>query len=231
MQRTLLSLAAVLVLASAACRSSGPPEDARLERLTLAPREARRPVGEVQHLTATGHYAGGVTRNLTQRVEYRSSDPRVAAVANVQGDRSRVEARAPGTAVISATDPKTGIGSQASGGDATITVLGPLERITLAPATMSRRVGQTQRLTATGHYAGGTTRNLTQRVEYRSSDPAVAAVPNAEGDRSRVEMMGAGNATISAVDPATGISSATTGGDATFVVVAPKPSPARAAGE
>lgn len=231
MRGTVRLLTGVFLAATAACRSSGPPEDARLERLTLAPREIRRPVGEVQHLTATGHYAGGVTRNLTQRVEYRSSDPRVASVANAKGDRSRVEALAPGTAVISATDPKTGVGSGESGGDATISVLGALERLTLAPPTITRRVGQTQRLTATGHYAGATTRNLTQRVEYRSSDPAVAVVPNTEGDRSRVEMVGAGNATISAVDPAMGISSTTTGGDATFLVIAPKASPARPAGD
>jgi uncharacterized protein YjdB len=225
MRRTLLVVAAVAI-AAVACRSGSPAEDDRLERITLAPREARRSVGEAQHFTATGHYASGVSRNLTQRVRYGSSDTSVAAAANAKGDRSRIAALAPGTAVITATDPTTGVSSHATDGDATITVLGALERITLAPVALTRRVGQTQRLTATGHYAGGTTRNLTQRVTYRSSDAAVVAVPNADGDRSRLEIVGVGRATISAVDAGTGIASTTTGDDATVTAVAEKPSPA-----
>jgi uncharacterized protein YjdB len=218
----LVIAATAVVLTSAACRSG---ED-HLERITLAPREARRSVGEAQHFTATGHYASGATRNLTQRVRYASSDPGVADASNAKGDRSRIAAIAPGTAVVSATDPETGVTSHATDGDATITVLGALERISLAPAAMTRRVGQTQRLTATGHYAGGVTRNLTQRVMYRSSDPAVVVVPNAEGDRSRLEIVGPGRATIAAVDAATGIASTASGGDATVTAVAEKPSPA-----
>lgn len=212
-------LALLAVAAALGCQSQG-DGDGRLERITLAPAEVRRPIGQSQHLTATGHYDGGATRNLTQRVEYTSSDPAVARAANTKGERSRIEALAAGTAIISATDPKTGIGSHANGGDATFTVLGALERITLTPATMKRPVGQVQRLTATGHYAGGATRNLTQHVTYRSSDPAVAAVPNADGDKSRVEITGVGTATISAVDPVTGVTTSAGGGDATVQVVA-----------
>lgn len=222
--RMLIAAAAVLAMlgASTACRSGSDAESARLERITLTPRTARRAVGEMQRLTATGHYAGGATKNLTQRVEYASSDSAIAGTANAKGDRSRIDLLAPGTVVISATDPKTGVGTHASGGDATLTVLGKLERITLSPSTMTRNVGQTQRLTATGHYAGGTTRNLTQHLTYRSSNPEVVAAPNAEGDRSRLDVVGAGTATISAVDHASGIVSTTGDGDAT-VVVPPKP--------
>src|SRR6185369_9221967 len=199
----------VAVVPASGCRSKKTDDGQRLERIALAPRELRRSVGQSQHLTATGHYAGGATRNLTQRLAYSSSDPAVARAGNAKGERSRVEALAPGTATISATDPTTGVSSHASGDDVTITVLGPLESITLTPAKVKRPVGQPQRLTATGHYAGGTTRNLTQHVTYRSSDPAVAAVPNGDGDRSRVEPVAPGTATITAVDEATGIASST----------------------
>ncbi len=210
----------VVILACAVGCKSGPDESKRLESITLAPREARRSIGQGQHLTATGHYEGGETRNLTQHLQYASSDPKVATVDNAKGARSLVTAVGPGTAVISATDPKTGVSSHTGGGDATFVVLGALERITLAPSAVKRPVGQVQRLTATGHYAGGATRNLTQHVTYRSSDATVAAVPNAEGDKSRVETKSLGTATISAVDPATGITSAD-GGDVTVSVIEP----------
>ncbi|MEO6028502.1 MAG: Ig-like domain-containing protein [Candidatus Binatia bacterium] len=208
-----------VLLAGLGCHSRG-DEGKRLESITLAPREVRRSVGQVQHLTATGHYEGGETRNLTQRLQYTSSDPKVATAENAKEARSRITAVGPGTAVISATDPKTGVSSHAGGGDATFVVLGALERLTLTPSAVKRLVGQVQRLTATGHYAGGATRNLTQHVTYQSSDAAVAAVPNVDGDKSRVETKGVGTATISAVDPATGITSAD-GGDVSVTVIEP----------
>lgn len=213
----LIVLLATLLLTG--CDKASAPESGRLERITLGPRAARRPVGEAQHFTATGHYAGGATRNLTQKVEYASSDPAIARAANVAGDRSRVEALAPGVATITATDPKTGVRSSGEG-DATLHVLGALERIVLKPVAIRRRVGDTPHVTATGHYAGGTTRNLTQQVEYRSSDPAIVAAPNAAGDKSRLELRAVGSATISARDPVTGIDSSG-GGDARVDVVPP----------
>ena len=223
MRRVVLSFVVVLAIAvMAACqaRSAGDPS---LEHITLGPRDAHRPVGQAQRFTATGHYTDGSTRNLTQRVEYSSSNQAVAGTANAKGDRSRVDALAPGTAVISARDPKTGVSSHDGAGDATITVIGALERITLSPAMITRNAGQTQRLTATGHYADGATRNVTQHVEYRSSNPDVAALGNAKGDKSRVDLVGTGSATISATDPTTGITSSTTGGDAVVTVVPPQP--------
>jgi hypothetical protein len=207
-----------VLLAAIGCDSRG-DEGKRLESITLAPHEVRRSVGQVQHLTATGHYEGGETRNLTQRLQYTSSDPKVASAENPKGARSRITAVGPGTAVISATDPKTGVSSH-DAGDATFVVLGALERLTLTPRAVKRLVGQVQRLTATGHYAGGATRNLTQHVTYQSSNAAVAAVPNADGDKSRIEAKSVGTATISAVDPATGITSAG-GGDASVSVIEP----------
>ncbi len=189
-----------------------------LDHLTLTPHSASHAVGEVQRFTATGYRSDGVTMNMTQQVVYASSDPGVATVSNVDGDRSAVTAVAPGTATISATDPATGITTTASGGDATIAVLGPLEAITLTPTTATRNVGQVQNYTATGHYGGGGTKNITQDVDYASSDANVAIATNLAGNKSRVEAVGSGTATISATDPATGVTSTTSGGDVTLHV-------------
>jgi uncharacterized protein YjdB len=207
-----------MVLALAACQSKDASATSRLERITVSPRNAHCSVGQSQRFTATGHYAGGATRNLTQHVQYVSSDPTVARALNAKGDRSRVEAVAAGTATITATDPKTGISSHAEGGDASLVVLGALERLTLAPEFVHRNIGQTQRLTATGYYAGGATRNLTQQVVYRSSDEAIVQAPNTDGDKSRIQAVGVGSATISATDPTSGVTSTTSGGDATVTV-------------
>jgi hypothetical protein len=67
---------------------------------------------------------GGATVNLTQQVVYGSSDPSVVRADNAPGNRSSVTALAPGTAVISAHDPGTGIDT-APNATVTLTVVAP----------------------------------------------------------------------------------------------------------
>ncbi len=191
--------------------------------ISLSPTSATRAVGELQNFTATGHYEGGGTLNLTQQVVYVSSDPGVVAAPNTAGNKSRVDMVAPGTATISATyiDPNTqlSVSTTDSGDDATITVLGALERITLSPVQATRAANQSITYTAIGHFGGGTTKNLTQRVDYASSNPAVATAPNTTGNKSRIETIAPGQVTIAATDPVTGVSTTTTADDVSLTVI------------
>jgi hypothetical protein len=84
-----------------------------------------------------------------------------------------------------------------------------LVSIELRPFSATRAVGQIQNYTAAGFFSDGSARNLTQRVDYSSSDPSVAVAPNATDNRSRVLAVGPGTALITAVDPITGIVSNT----------------------
>lgn len=189
-----------------------------LERITLGPTTATRAANEVLNYTAIGHFGGGTTKNLTQRMTYQSSNEAVAITPNLAGNKSRVEALTPGTTIISATDTVTGVTTNSTGDDATLTVIGALERISLGPANAIRSPGGLQRYTATGHFGGGITQNLTQEVLYTSSDPAVASAPNQDGDRSRVDAISPGTATISASHPTAGLNTADTGDDALLTV-------------
>jgi hypothetical protein len=189
-----------------------------LERIVLSPTTATRASGQVITYTATGFFGGGTTKNLTQRVNYHSSDDAVATAPNESGNKSRVTTVAPGQVTISATDPITGVSTTTTGDDASLTVIGALERITLSPVTSTKSVGGFQRYTATGHFGGGITQNLTQDLTYSSSNPAIASAPNTEGDRSRVDAVAAGTVTISASHPTAGLSTTDTGDDATLTV-------------
>ncbi len=185
-----------------------------LESITLAPASILRAVGQVQRFTATGHFSGGTTQNLTQQLAYGTGDPAVALASNDVGDRSRIDAVGAGATTVTAIDPGSGIGAV----PASIEVVGPLERLTLAPVSVTRAVGQDETYTATGHYAGGATLNLTQEVVYATSDPAVATATNEAGNHSRVVAIGIGTATVSATEPSSGISTTTSGDDATMTV-------------
>jgi len=188
-----------------------------LQSITISPSAVMKNPGESQFFTATGHYQGGTTQNITQQVTWISSNPSIASAPNDAGQKSRVDAVAPGTATITATDPATGITTGPSE-DATFTVRGPLQSITLSPSMSSRPANSSETYVATGNYQGGATANITQQVTYASSNTNVAVATNTPGNKSLVNTVGAGSTTISATDPATGISSSTSGGSATLNV-------------
>jgi hypothetical protein len=178
-------------------------------------------------LNSVGEFADGPATLDATDVVYESDNPTVADVAfhpaPYSGARPywTVTALAPGVATISVTDAQTGISSDAFGDGLRIGVRGPVERITLVPPTVIRRAGEALALAAVVHYVGGATENATQKLEYRSGDESVAHASNDYGNRSRIEAVGAGTATISAVDPASGISSDDSGGSTTLTVVGP----------
>jgi hypothetical protein len=158
--------------------------------------------------TANAELSDGTTPNYTQKVTWVSTNTAVATISNAAGTRGQVTAVSPGTSTIKATDPVSGVSSTDSGEDATVTVVGPLESIAVSPVTITKVVGEFVVFTATGHYQGGGTKNLTQQVDWASSNEAVAIAPNDPGGpngKSRVDALAAGTSTISATDPATQI--------------------------
>ena len=178
-------------------------------------------VGESRTLTALAERIGGGNVNYTQRVAYASSDPAVVAVPNDVGNRSRIVAVGVGTARVSAVDPETGVATTASGDDTVVTVTPQaIVRVEVAPRLRRVALGSSTRFVATGFFETGDTRNLTQRVEWRSSDSRVAVAANAVGDRSRVDTAAPGTVAISAYDPGSGVSSSDSGDDAVLTVEA-----------
>jgi hypothetical protein len=123
-----------------------------------------------------------------------------------------------GTAVISATDPVTGISSTDSGGDVTVTVRpGLLDRIVISPPFVRRMFLDDEEFTATGYYPDGSSINVTQQVEWISSDSSVAGAFGPPNRRSLFTANGPGTAVIRAVHPQ-GVSSSDSGHDAVMEV-------------
>jgi hypothetical protein len=171
--------------------------DDRLVRIEVAPRTRRVAVESVLRFTAIGHTESGATLNLTQRVQWIARDTDVARAPNFAGDRSRVEALSPGSSAIAARDPDTGLVSTDTGDDATLTVAA-VESLVLTPATLELAVGDAFSLTTVGTVTGESNVNVTQEAFYTSSDPSVVVATNQPGNRSRIEAVGPGVATITA---------------------------------
>ncbi len=223
-----------------------------LVTLQISPLQPKRNVGQTQNFSVKGIYSNGDEKNLTQLATYVSSNPSVAQCPNdTTTNKGTVHAVGPGVAIISAT--YNGVSTTNTGGNAEFTVvIQPTPTVTrtgstpsptftpsptasatpvlvsikLAPETTSKGLGTFQNFSVSGTMSDFTTRNLTQRVIYHSSNESVASAPNDPSFKSRVFAVGVGTAVISAVDTDTGISSAASGGNATFdVFEAPTPTP------
>jgi len=169
--------------------------------------------GEILPLTATGRFADGRQKNLTQKVEWRVADPRIAET----GEHGVLVGLARGQTTVIAVDPKTGLASPPR----TVRVLGAMQELraydtNLSPRELSRK-GDARRLTAVAVYEDGERRNLTQRVEWSSLDPTLIETPNTPGDRSRVHVLGFSPGRVMVRDPRTGLTS----GPATVHVMGP----------
>ena len=173
--------------------------------------------GERPQFTALASDAAGSGTDVTARVVWQSSDESVAVVAGSAGG-AFADAVGPGTAMISAVDPDSGVSSADSGGSAELTVTWPLDSLTIAPHAVTKKPGEFEEYTVTAHFSGGTSLNLTQRVLYASSAPTVVETPNTPGRRSRVRAAAEGVATISATDLISGISTTDAGNDAVLRV-------------
>jgi hypothetical protein len=227
-----------------------------LVSLSISPLTPKRKVGESQNFTVQGQYSDGSTKSLTQVVTYSSSNTAVAETPNEAGNKSRVLAVGPGFATIKATHA-SGVTTTNTGGDATFEVVvaptptatrtgatptrtvTPLPTATstpvvvsvaLNPASARRGLGGSQNFSAIATFSDGSTKNITSRSTYTSSNPDVAAAGTDPFNPSKVLAVGVGTATISALDTVTNISTTASGGDATLeVFLAPTPTPSSTA--
>ncbi len=198
-----------------ASEPDGTPTSPTLE---IVPSAVTLIAGTRAMLTAVAHFDDGHSSDVTGSVVWHSSDETIVHVVGASPAGAFVAGVGPGTATVSVTDPATGASAHDGGVDATVMVTWPLEKLTIEPHAVTKRPGDHEGYTVTGHFTGGVTLNLTQRVVYGTSNEAIASAPNTSGNRSRVNALATGSATVSATDPISGISTTDSGNDATLHV-------------
>jgi hypothetical protein len=172
---------------------------ATLESIIVLPAQISIALGSDQQFQAIGIYSDNSSQDLTSTVTWSSSDLAVATV-DTNGLAASV---AQGTTVISALDPISGISSDDADQSAELTVEPPaIIAIEVTPPTRAMIVGGTQQFTATGYFSNGTSQVITQSVTWESDGPAVSIAAN-----GLATALAQGTAVISAIDPATGVSS------------------------
>ena len=189
----------------------------RLAELELLPLEAELAAGDEARMVARARLTSGATLAYNQALDWSSSDPAVVTVGDEGEDKGLLRARSAGRATIRAVDPGSGIEAARQ-----LAVAPPILRaLEIAPGAVERPAGESIVLSALGVFSDGSRVDLTRRVAWRSSDPAIAAVNDQGFDKGLVSTRRAGEARIDVRDPESGFDTGATGGAAVITVLPP----------
>ncbi len=162
-------MTALLLILLAGCTPA--PGEPEILGIGLSPNDPRVTVGSTVQLTAKAFYDDYSTEEITARVDWASTDTRVATV----GSQGLAEALAEGTAGMVATWRETSASVD-------LTVTGAqVTGVTLVPSTVELHEGDHVQLTARASFSDGTEGNLAGSCSWSSDDPAVALVDGVGG--------------------------------------------------
>ena len=155
-----------------------------LVSITITPANPVLLLGTLQQFTATGTFSDQSTQDITGSVTWASSNDSVASV----GGGGLASALALGSLTISASS------NSVSASTAVSVQAAELSSITIRPGNGKMAQLTSQQFRAIGTYTDGSTRNVTGKVAWTSSSPAVAEIAR----RGLVSALAPGTATITA---------------------------------
>jgi trimeric autotransporter adhesin len=183
-----------------------------LVSITVMPSDPSVAAGTTQQFTAQGTFSNKSTQDLTSLVTWSSSNLAVASIVAGPGATNSGLATTftQGTSTITAVFTTNQLGSIS--GSTTLTVTAPvLTSIVVADVsdvipgpnsvTATIATGTSHQFFAYGVYSDGGERDITTSVTWTSSPISVATISNV----GRAAGIGVGTATITAMDPTTGI--------------------------
>jgi hypothetical protein len=138
--------------------------------ITITPASGTVAEGTSIALKATGTLTNGTTQDLTNSVQWTSSNPSVATMSVALGSYGQVTGNVPGTVTVTAV-----FAGQV--GVASLTVTNAtLSSIAIKPANPTIALGSPQQFTAIGTFSDGSTEPLTGQVTWTSSNIGAAII-------------------------------------------------------
>src|SRR5262245_58346881 len=151
-----------------------------LQSLTIEPVNSSIAAGTTLQLHATGTYKNKTTKDLTDKVTWRSKATDVASVSNATGTKGLASGAGVGaTTIIVELHGRKGV-SKFTVTKATLT------SITVFPANPLVAKGTTVQLSAKGNFSDGSSQDLTTQVSWSSGNTGIAQVSNASGTMGAV---------------------------------------------
>jgi uncharacterized protein YjdB len=142
--------------------------------------------------SAVGTYSDDSSQDLTSVASWSSSDATIAVVSNAPGSQGLATGLGVGGATVTATF------GGLSGSEDMVVTDAVLASIVVTPANPDVPAGMTQAFTAMGVFSDASQQDITGRVTWSSSAPAIAPVSNAAGSKGLASAIAGGTATITA---------------------------------
>lgn len=161
--------------------------DADLESIEVSPSIISVAMGSTYQFTATGLFSDGTHYEMTDTVDWTTTEFHVARVSNDFPNKGLINTFSSGTTFVRAT-------FQTITGYASLTVRSPdLLSIRILPENITIERGASQQLQATGYYTDNAIVDITHLVEWQSSQPDILSVTN-----GFIEGLSIGSANITA---------------------------------
>jgi hypothetical protein len=169
---------------------------AELVSMSISPAHAIIPLGQKKQLSVTGTLSDGSNIDLTQNVNWMSSNLSVAMVGNTPGQKGNVFSKTTGVSVITIKDPATGIK-----GTSKISVTSK-ELVSVNIETENHQIplGTTLELMAKGLYSDGSIEDITESGNWISETPSVISIKNNSGSKGWITGASIGKSTIRFTD-------------------------------
>ncbi|MBF0452699.1 MAG: Ig-like domain-containing protein [Candidatus Magnetomorum sp.] len=146
--------------------------DAALESIMVEPSSISVPIGGMHQFTATGIFSDETSYDITDKVDWTTTDIIVARVSNDSPNKGLINTVSTGTTYVRAT-------FQTVTGYASLTVRSPdLLSIRISPENINIEQNASQQLQATGYYTDNTIVDITHRVNWISSKPETVSITN-----------------------------------------------------
>ncbi|RJP77025.1 MAG: hypothetical protein C4522_16385 [Desulfobacteraceae bacterium] len=180
--------------------------EADLVSISLTPAESTITIGQKQQLTAIGAFSDGKKKEITPSVIWGSSASSIAFPEDPVGRPGLMASAAPGSTIITAKDPKTGVM-----GTTSLTVSeATLVSYALSPDNLTTALGADLAITATGTFSDGSTRDITAELLWASSNQSVVRIDDSAAGKGVIHTRSVGSAVITATDPETGLTASST---------------------
>jgi hypothetical protein len=191
----------------------------RLVAVEVRPAERTVFVGQTKRFSAFGLLEEGGEVKLSADVEFSTGNEAIATVTNASGVRGNTTGLAEGTTSVSVVHVTSGLSSASRAGDATVIVAGVVESLRLEPNRLFALSGTEHELTLLATLNNGRESNVASDVVWTSSDPSVAEIGSDPPKKGILIAKKFGTVTISALEPASGVTTSASGGDGTVTVV------------
>ncbi len=175
--------------------------DAVVTSVTIdqAPGPRTLSAGATVNLTATAHYNNGTDAPVTTTGVWTSSNPAAATIDTGTSFGGRLTTATGITGTLT-TNVTVSFGGQTSLVYVVNVTPAALNTITVAPNPFSAPAGESGNLTATGQYADGSSRNITNDVTWSipGSASGIATISNAAGEKGKVTTVAQGTTVATA---------------------------------